>query len=158
MFALEPASKSRPTPFGVISSLASRPFPLPESVCSRFSVGTRSRGAYSAADTFRRIHLSIHPLRFCIGGIGSDGAPIVETSLIAGRRYQMQRLRAMRFRMPASPVECALTQKGRRGVGPHEGLPFAPFQGRRPMFGLQCHTDPPLTNEGRGTRKRETGV
>ena len=58
------------------------------------------------------------------------------------------------------------------GWGPREGLPFARFQGRRRMSGLQCHTDPPLQTtlhsslrdsgqaeqEGWGTRKGRTGV
>jgi hypothetical protein len=211
MLALKPAPKSCPTPPTVILSVVSRFFPLPESVSSRFPVGTRSR---RISLRIRRIgnasreasaHFASKSVGICTyKNRGANARKISTCKISRLKTVQNQHLQKKRrgraiscasgdsrlsrgtqfascdtksqgsrvthFRMPASPVECALTQKRGGGWAARRST-FRAFPRSEAYVWLVPHR-PTLTNDpsqlpsglrasrarGWGTRKRETGV
>jgi hypothetical protein len=107
MFALKLAPKSQPTPAGVILSVASRFFPMPESVSSRFPVGTRSR----------RISLRIRSVR---NASRAANAPFV-VKPIGICTYTFRNLTPSKSAVPKSldlkPFRINTYKKNRRGEG-----------------------------------------
>jgi len=151
MFALNPARNPRSTEIAVtLSDLR-----LPESASSHFPVGTRSRKTYLPPIPSGE---SICAFTLCASvqvGSAPMELPIIETNLIAGRRYQMQRPRATHCRTPATPVECALTQKRGRGWAPAKAkakqIPWA-----KAVLGMTASRG--AHARGLGSQAGETGV